>query len=126
MAAIAGRNGSVAFTGGYESNIFNWSIEKVQEVADITGFAQAGVRAFLSTVTMWTGQYEAYADDTALMTLPSNTAAAVATLVDGTGGEEWSGSIIITNVAKTVAFDGAPSAVFSFQGTGALATAVTA
>ena len=123
MAAIAGRGGSVVFATGYVANSFNWSVEQVQEVADITGFTQAGVRAFLSTVTMWTGQYEAYADDTTVVVLPTNDAAASAVFTDGAGGETWTGNIIITNVAKSVAFDGAPSLVFSFQGTGVLTPA---
>ncbi len=123
MAAIVGRSGSVTFATGYVTNAFAWSVDNAQETVNVTGFGDAGVSAFLSTVTSWSGQYEAYADSSATVTLPTRDAAATATLLDGAGGETWVGGIIITNVAKSVAFDGAPSLVFSFQGTGALTPA---
>ena len=120
MAVINGASGSVSFGAGtqYDNNVTAFTLNIADEALETTGFG-ATARTFIpSGIQSWSGTYTAYIDGTTAIG-GTGTAAATLTLT-ATTSRTYTGSAIVTQIGVSETFDGIPTAVFSFQGTGAL------
>lgn len=115
MAEVHGKGGSITFTN-LTAGVKTWSLDSGADVAEVTDFADAGVKAFIAGGSGWTASCTANWD-------AANTAAVgdSATLtLTVTSGTAYSGTAILTGMAIGEAHDGVVEVTYSFQGTGAL------
>ncbi len=115
MASVAGKNGSVSFTG-LTAGTKAWTISYAGEVVDTTKYSDQPARTFLGTVSTWSATVTGFFDT-------ANTATVLdsATLtLTVTTGETYSGTGIMTALNVQSVVDGVTTCDWAFQGTGAL------
>jgi hypothetical protein len=115
MASVAGKNGSITFTG-LTAGVKSWTLNYSGEVADTTKYSDSGVRTFIGTVSTWNASITGFFD-----TANTATVLASATLtLTVTTGETYAGTAILTGLTVGSAVDGVTTADFTFQGSGVL------
>lgn len=121
MTHLAGKGGFVSYDTGTEiTGIKSWTLDYTVSVLDTTDFVDAGVSSFLPGVSQWSGTFTGIKDGPPLT---------VGSIYNGSMGEAdtagyvWTGSIIITGLHPSVAFDGLVEYSWDYQGTGALTIA---
>jgi len=100
--------------------IQSWTIDSVADVIETTDFADDGARSYIPSLTSWSGSFEGLKDGA-----PLSIGSEVYLLLgeSGTAYQGWLGKAIITAVHPSVAFDGAVTYSYDFQGTGAIQAA---
>lgn len=114
MAEAHGKSGSITFTS-LTAGVKEWTWTGDSEAAEVTDFADAGIRAYVvgtrgwkATATAnWDAANTARDGDSASLTL---TAAS---------GKTYAGTAIITSMTVSVSAAGVNQASYEFQGTGA-------
>ena len=135
MATYTGENGKVevtsADTGGTltVAEVRSWTVEHTKDVVEDTVMGDAA-RTYKPGLHSFTGSMEVVYDDG--HTSSSNAfnpaqdgALSVEFWPSTSGGEKFTGSVIVTSVSRTASYDDLVSATVNFQGTGALSTAST-
>ena len=95
----------------------SWTIDRTTSIIDTTDFADVGVRSVLPAVSQWAGSFEGLKDGAPLDVFNE------VYLVLGessTAYRNWIGKAVITGVHASVAYDGAVTYAYTFEGTGAL------
>lgn len=115
MGSVAGKNGSVTFTG-LTAGVKGWSLTYKGETDDTTKYSDAGTRSFIATVTTWNASVTGFFD-TANTAVPGDSATLTLTV---TSGETYSGTAILTGMTVTSSVDGVTTCDWTFQGTGTL------
>lgn len=121
MARLSGKSGSISVGGSQLLHCNEWELTYEGEAVDVTGMDDNGVKTFIPGLTSWSGNASGFLDST--QTLPTPCASIVnISLVDSrdTGGNTYSGSVIITQVTYSTTVDGSVKWSVNFQGTGAL------
>ena len=115
MASVAGKNGSVTFTG-LTAGTKGWNLTYTGEVVDSTKYSDQPTRTFLGTVSTWSATVTGFFD-TANTAVPLDSASITLTV---TTGETYAGTAIMTNMSPASTVDGITTVDWSFQGSGAL------
>ena len=136
MAAIAGYNGSVAWsagvynsdTAGVSLNVRTWSLDYVADTLDTTDFTSTGDRTFISGLRSWSGTCESLLDGTAsplgdASDLGSLDSVSDVITITASSGKTYSGTAFVTGIHPSVAVDGVNTVTVDFQGTGAITIA---
>jgi hypothetical protein len=115
MASVAGKNGSVSFTG-LTAGTKAWNLTYSGEVVDTTKYSDQPTRTFLGTVTTWSASVTGFFD-TANTAVPLDSATLTLTV---TTGETYAGTAIMTGMNPGSTVDGVTTCDWTFQGSGVL------
>ncbi len=133
MAIFSGKDGSVTFATGYETKVFDWTVDAAAEAVDITALGDKWTQT-QGGAKSWSGTFNAHFDNSAVATVATvggSTAfglgqpAASATFYweggTSTAADGLEGDIIITGASVTAAVGGESTRIaFTFTGTGDL------
>lgn len=125
MAVLAGTEGKVTFATGYATSATGWNVTFSAEIVDTTswdGYASGSIwRSKTGGVKNWSGSYTALVDETADVTAALGGAPATAEfeLDQGEVTSYIVGTITVTDIAVSNAFDGRAEVTISFEGSGA-------
>ena len=116
----SGSCGAVNFvtTGTEVTGIKSWSLDVTRDVVETTSFDDDAVRAYIGTVSGWSGTFEGYKTG-----VPIELAGGIdliELMETDTATHKWEGNAIITGLTASSAHDGTPLYVYTFQGTGVL------
>ena len=130
MSTYTGENGKVEITSDDSAGLTtiaevrSWTVEHTKDVIEDTVMGDAA-RTYKSGLHSFTGSMEVVYDDG--HTSASNAfnpaqdgALSVEFWPSTTGGEKFTGSVIVTSVSRTASFEDLVTATVNFQGTGAL------
>jgi len=112
-----GKTGSVTISGAI-GGIKSWTLDVTADVVETTSFDDAGVRAYLGTVTGFSGSFEGY--KTGIPKVIDGAVAAFTLAETSTATQDWTGNLILTGLHVTSSHDGLVTYAYDFQGTGAL------
>ena len=115
MAEVHGKSGSITFTN-LTLGVKSWGLSYDGDVAEITDFGDAGVKAYIAGGTGWTATATGN-HDVGNTAAPGDSASLTLTV---TSGKTYSGTAIMTGLAVAENHDGVVEATYAFQGTGAL------
>ena len=122
---IAGLKGMVEVPDNTEiAGIKSWTLDITADTVETTTFDDVGVRAYMGTVTGWSGSFEGY--KTGVCLVPGSTATTIQ-LSETTPVDEvfWHGAIFVTGLSVGLAHDGLVTVNYTFQGTGELTEAAS-
>lgn len=135
MATYTGENGKVEITSDDSAGLTtiaevrSWTVEHTKDVIEDTVMGDAA-RTYKPGLHSFTGSMEVVYDDG--HTSASNAfnpaqdgALSVEFWPSTTGGEKFTGSVIVTSVSRTASFEDLVTATVNFQGTGALVASST-
>jgi len=135
MATYTGELGKVELTSDDSAGLVtiaevrSWTVEHTKDVIEDTVMGDAA-RTYKSGLHSFTGSMEVVYDDG--HTASSNAfnpaqdgALSVEFWPSTSGGEKFTGSVIVTSVSRTASYDDLVTATVNFQGTGALSTTST-
>ena len=135
MATYTGENGKVEITAEDSAGtvtvaeVRSWTVEHTKDVIEDTVMGDAA-RTYKPGLHSFTGSMEVVYDDA--HTGSSNAfnpdqdgALSVEFWPSTSGGEKFTGSVIVTSVSRTASYDDLVSATVNFQGTGALTASTT-
>lgn len=127
MAIHKGSEGTVKVGSNTIANIRSYSIEESADTLEQTTMG-ATSRAFVASLTTFTGSVDVYWDETDTTGQGALTSGAEVTLNFYPEGDEggdtyYSGTAIVTGVTRSAAFDGNIEASITVQGSGVLAEA---
>lgn len=117
MAKVAGKTGSVTYSGGAIAGINAWTLDYKAATEETTDFAAVGVETHIPTTTGWSGSFEGFKDG-APKAIGSEIAFTF--LESTTSGQVWSGQAIITGIAAATSAKGIATYKYSIIGTGVL------
>ena len=116
---VVGNAGEVQVpTASAVHGIKSWTMDQVFDVGETTSFDDTGTKAFLPTVSGWTGTFEGYKVGAPLTI---GTVTTITLEESQTALQLFSGAGIITGLHDTTAHDGIVTEAYDFQGTAALA-----
>jgi hypothetical protein len=113
MASVAGKNGSVSFTG-LTAGTKAWTLTYAGETVDTTKYSDQPTRTFIGTVSTWSATVTGFFD-TVNTAKPLDSATLTLTV---TSGETYSGTAICTGMNVGSAVDGVTTVDWTFQGSG--------
>ena len=119
--ALSGKSGAVEIAAGEIAGINTWSLSYDYSTVAVTDFQDDGVTAKISTISEWSGSFSGF-KDAAPITL-AGAIVAVELKESETAGQTWTGNCILTNLSSEVAFEGAVTYSYTFEGTGVLTIA---
>jgi hypothetical protein len=102
--------------------INSWNLDYVTDALETTDFSVEGVRAYVVGASGWSGSFAGYKDGAPLS---MGEIYGVELAESATATQMWMGSIIITGVHPSVAFDGTVNYSYDFTGTADLSVATT-
>jgi len=115
MASVAGKNGSVTYTG-LTAGTKAWNLTYEGKVVPTTKYSDEGVETFIGTVSNWSATATGFFD-TANSAVPLDSASLTLTVTEG---ETYSGTGIMTALNVQSVVDGVTTCDWAFQGTGVL------
>lgn len=116
---IVGKAGSVEVPGQTEiTGIKSWTLDITADVVETTSFDDAGVRAYLGTVTGWSGSFEGY--KTGVPIVIGGAVQSTRLFEDTVTQPFWTGNLIVTGLTANSSHDGLVTYAYTFQGTGVL------
>ena len=119
MAEIAGKAGSITFTG-LTVGVKSWTLDYTADALEITDFADSGNRTYIVGLKGWTAAAEGNWD-AANTAVPGVDPASL--VLTATTGKTYTGNAILISLALSEPVDGVVTASYSFQGSGALTIA---
>lgn len=131
-----GKNAKVEYgtaTAAFVAQMDSWSLNYDQDMYDATAFTTGTLqsRSFIPGLTTWTAELSGNyaATSTGIVDLRTNALAAstgvVNLYIDKTGGEHWTGNVLIANMTFDAPIDGKIATSFSLQGNGTLTFSTT-
>jgi len=134
MAILRGRDGTVSLASQSVGEVKSWSISTEADTLETTSMGSGGWKTFIGSLQSWSGSVEVFLDDDTAVTAGYNTAhdivslvtdnttgAAVAlVLTDGTSGNTYTGSAIVTSVSVDVSSADLVTLNLDLTGSGAL------
>ena len=128
--ASIGNKGNVTFSGGYATNIKEWSVTLATDPQESTAFSGSTVlaRTYIPSLLNWSGSYTGYVDGTTPLEPVGEVAAALVlkAIEDGATDVQLSGNAFSTQLASTVRVGQIAEASYSFRGDGDITSAVGA
>ena len=133
MAAVAGKKGTVTYSGGSVATVNNWSLDLTNDMLDVTSFTTSAPqwREFIDGLSGWSGDISGIFDSAStgqndlIVNSITPTTAAVILEMDQTAGGKFNGSVFLSGMSPGVAIDGTADISWTLQGTGALAYTTT-
>jgi hypothetical protein len=127
MAILKGKDGTVSLKGSAVSSVVqSWNVSIETDTLETTAMGTSGWKTFEGSLQSWTGTVEIYfADDNEELENDNwidGTGVAVA-LTDGTAGNTYTGTAVITSVSVDVAVADLVTMSLDLTGTGQLAIA---
>ena len=124
MATHAGSEGLVKVGANTVGNVRSYSIEETADTIEQTTMGQSA-RLYRASLTSWSGSVDIYWDETDTTGQGALTVGTEATINfypegDDAGDTYYTGTVIVTGVTKSAAFDGMVEGSISIQGDGAL------
>tara|TARA_R100000951_G_scaffold14884_2_gene11653 strand:- start:7349 stop:7738 length:390 start_codon:yes stop_codon:yes gene_type:complete len=124
MATHAGSEGLVKVGANTIGNVRSYSIEETADTIEETTMGQSA-RLYRASLTSWSGSVDIYWDETDTTGQGALTVGTEATINfypegDDAGDTYYTGTVIVTGVTKSAAFDGMVEGSISIQGDGAL------
>lgn len=95
------------------AGIKSWTLDQVYEVLETTGFDNSGVKAYIPSVSGWSGSFEGYKDGVPL-TIGSIVHLSLAE--SATATQAFNGSVIITGLHAVGSHEGLILYSYDFQG----------
>ena len=120
MSEIVGKNAAVRTGGNIIVGIKSWTLDITADALDKTDFSDSGHRTYLAGLDGWSGSFEGFPQPGRSSSATIGTTYLGSFFVSATGGECYSGSIIITGQHPSVSVDGVGTISYDFQGSGAL------
>lgn len=114
MAEVAGKSGSVTFTG-LTAGVKSWSLDLAGDTLETTDYADSGHRTYIAGLDGWTASCELNWD-TANTVSVGDSATLTLTIVNTT--ETYSGTALVTGISVSSSVEGLVTATINFQGTG--------
>ncbi len=102
--------------------INSWSLDNVTDALETTDFSVAGVRAYVTGGSGWSGTFSGYKDGAPLS---MGEIYGVELAESATATQMYLGDIIVTGVSPSAAVDGLVLVTYTFQGTGDLTPSST-
>lgn len=127
MAAISGKEGLVTWSGSnYDTNVSKWSATISQGSLDVTAFAATPPTSktkIPSGIYEFSGSFEAFADDSTVVTLPEIDGAALQTItLRLKGTQNLNGTAFITSVDVSTDITDSQKVTYNFEGSGDVTT----
>lgn len=139
MAAINGHAGLVTIGGTTLAQVTSYTLDTVNDTAETSTIGGGGDRTYVSTMQSFSGSIDFILeggaetpqfDSIAQLDVADNNGASVTFELhpegDASGNIKYSGNGIVTGVSYTSTPDSLVTGTVTFQGTGALTTAVAA
>lgn len=102
MAILKGKDGTVSVGGSTVGNVSSWSASIETDTLETTAMGTAGWKTHVGSLQSWSGSVELYlADNETVGSYSAGTTVAVV-LTDGTSGNTYTGSAIVTSVSIDV------------------------
>jgi hypothetical protein len=131
MAILRGRDGTVNIAIGGTATaigeVTSWNISMESDTLETTAMGTGGWKTFIGSLQSWSGTVEVYVDDDAgahdvvSQVCDNSGGAAVAViLTDGTNGNTYTGTAVVTSISVDVASADLVTATMDLTGSGAL------
>jgi predicted secreted protein len=121
MAILKGKDGTVSIGGNSVGDVSSWSVSIETDTLETTAMGTAGWKTHVGSLQSWSGSVELYlADNATVSTYTAGTDAAVV-LTDGTSGNTYTGTAIVTSVSVDVGVADLVTMTLDLTGDGALA-----
>ena len=103
MAILKGKDGTVSLDGSAVTGVVqSWNVSIETDTLETTSMGTAGWKTFEGSLQSWTGTVEIYFSDTQTIGGYIDGGAVVVVLTDGTSGNTYTGSAVITSTAVEV------------------------
>ena len=103
MAILKGKDGTVSLDGSVVSGVVqSWNVSIETDTLETTAMGTAGWKTFEGSLQSWTGTVEIYFDDAQAIAGYVDGGAVAVILTDGTSGNTYTGSALITSTAVDV------------------------
>jgi predicted secreted protein len=114
MAEVAGKGGSVTFTG-LTAGVKSWSLDLAGDTLETTDYDDSGHRTYIAGLDGWTANCELNWDTANTVSI-GDSATLTLTIVSST--EAYSGTALVNGISVSSSVEGVVTATISFQGTG--------
>lgn len=103
MAILKGKDGTVSLDGSAVSSVVqSWNVSIETDTLETTSMGTAGWKTFEGSLQSWTGTVELYFSDSQAIAGYIDGSAVAVVLTDGTSGNTYTGSAVITSTAVEV------------------------
>jgi len=103
MAILKGKDGTVSLDGSAVTGVVqSWNVSIETDTLETTSMGTAGWKTFEGSLQSWTGTVELYFADTQAIAGYIDGSAVAVVLTDGTSGNTYTGSAVITSTAVDV------------------------
>ena len=121
MAILKGKDGTVSLDGSAVTGVVqSWNVSIETDTLETTSMGTAGWKTFEGSLQSWTGTVEIYFSDTQTIGGYIDGSAVAVVLTDGTSGNTYTGSAIITSASVEVSSADLVTVSLDLTGTGAL------
>ena len=128
MAILKGKDGTVTLAGtlqngtGTGSLVSSWNCSIETDTLETTALGTGGWKTFEGSLQSWTGTVEIYFSDTQTIAGYIDGSAVAVVLTDGTSGNTYTGSAVITSTAVDVSVADLVTMSLDLTGSGELVT----
>jgi len=103
MAILKGKDGTVTLDGSAVTGVVqSWNVSIETDTLETTAMGTGGWKTFEGSLQSWTGTVEIYFSDTQTIAGYIDGSAVAVVLTDGTSGNTYTGSAVITSTAVDV------------------------
>ena len=103
MAILKGKDGTVSLDGSAVTGVVqSWNVSIETDTLETTSMGPVGWKSFEGSLQSWTGTIEIYFSDTQTIGGYIDGSAVAVVLTDGTSGNTYTGSAVITSTAVDV------------------------
>lgn len=120
MAILKGKDGTVSIGGSSVGDVSSWSVSVETDTLETTAMGTGGWKTFAGSLQSWSGSVELYVDDTASVGGYTTGVDAAVVLTDGTSGNTYTGTAIVTSVSVDVGVADLVTMTLDLTGDGAL------
>ena len=121
MAILKGKDGTVSLDGSAVTGVVqSWNVSIETDTLETTSMGTAGWKTFEGSLQSWTGTVEIYFSDTQTIGGYIDGSAVAVVLTDGTSGNTYTGSAVITSTAVDVSVEDLVTMSLDLTGSGEL------
>lgn len=114
MAEVAGKTGTLTFTG-LTAGVKSWGLDLKGDTLETTDYSDSGHRTYIAGLDGWTASCELNWDTANTVSI-GDSATLDLKIVGDT--EKYSGTALVTGISISSNVDGVVTATISFQGSG--------